>query len=184
MNKSSLIPGLFDEHLEFVAIGKDLGVVYRGMAMPFSSVPENIKDQLRVELSNDSEAQQALDKWGLVDHDDRLRQFTWCRYGGSDLTPDLKQDGTLNPDYHECGSRGECPFENIICKNPYGITAREREILVMIAKGLAQKVIAAELGIVEATVSKARKSLFDKTGTASSVQLAQFAFNHKYICHD
>lgn len=175
------MPGLLDDHAEIVAVGKELKVIYRGMGIPFQAVPEALKNVLRDELEKDPKAQLALIEWGFEDPEGMLERFAWCRYGGSDFNPDVHQDGTLTPDYHECGNRGQCPFEGTVCLNPFKITSREREILILIAQGIPQKNIASELGIQETTVAKARRSLFEKTGSQSSVDLTRFALKHNYI---
>jgi hypothetical protein len=36
-------------------------------------------------------------------------------FGGFDLTADFKDGKLSDANYHECGFRGECPMEGIVC---------------------------------------------------------------------
>jgi len=181
---NALIPGLFDDHLEMVAIDEDLKVVFRGMSIPFEDLPEAILAKIRSELNLDIEARMALKEWGLKDEAETLKQFAWCRFGGVDLSPDLTSCGKLTPDYHECGKRGTCPFEGKICVNKFNFTRREEEVLKLIALGYPEKLIAVDLGIAQVTVAKFRKSLFIKTNSISSVDLTRFAIKNNFISQE
>ena len=55
------------------------------------------------------------------------------------------------------------------------LTPREREILVLICKGMPSKAIAHQLGISPKTVEYHRANLLQKTGAGSSTQLVQLA---------
>lgn len=60
--------------------------------------------------------------------------------------------------------------------DPCAITAREREVLQLIAEGLDTKVIADRLSISPKTVLAHRESLMRKLGMDSTVLLARYAF--------
>ena len=59
-----------------------------------------------------------------------------------------------------------------------GLTSRENEILRLIAKGLSNKLIARELGIVEGTVKVHVKHLLRKLSLRSRVEAAVWAVEH------
>ncbi len=59
-----------------------------------------------------------------------------------------------------------------------GITPREREVLVLVAQGLANKVVAAELGISRRTVEGHLRHLFEKLGVSSRSGLVRYALRH------
>jgi len=61
------------------------------------------------------------------------------------------------------------------------LTAREREILKLIAKEYTNKQIAEELFISERTVETHRKNIFRKTGTNNLVGLIKFAYANNLI---
>ncbi|TPW21759.1 MAG: two component LuxR family transcriptional regulator [Elusimicrobia bacterium] len=57
-----------------------------------------------------------------------------------------------------------------------GLTARERQVLTLVAEGLSSKEIAAELGIGSRTVETHRERLMDKLDARNSVDLVRSAF--------
>lgn len=61
------------------------------------------------------------------------------------------------------------------------LTAREREILKLIAQEYSNRQIAEELFISERTVETHRKNIFRKTKTGSIVGLIKFAYAHNLI---
>jgi two-component system nitrate/nitrite response regulator NarL len=58
------------------------------------------------------------------------------------------------------------------------LTAREREVIVLIGEGLYSSQIAARLSISEATVSHHLTSIFDKLGLANRFDLVVYAYRH------
>ena len=58
---------------------------------------------------------------------------------------------------------------------PFGLTARELEVLALIATGASNKFIASQLGLSEETVKHHVTNIFEKTGQSSRVELALFA---------
>ncbi|MCA8831136.1 response regulator [Hymenobacter pini] len=64
---------------------------------------------------------------------------------------------------------------------PVELTAREQEILQLIAREYSNQAIAEELFISERTVETHRRNLFTKTNSKSVVGLIQYALRHKLI---
>jgi DNA-binding NarL/FixJ family response regulator len=64
---------------------------------------------------------------------------------------------------------------------PYGLTARENEILEAIASGDSNRDIASRLNISLQTVKHHLTSIFDKTGTSTRLELALFAIHHGLV---
>ncbi len=58
---------------------------------------------------------------------------------------------------------------------PFGLTARELEVLALIATGASNKFIASQLRLSEETVKHHVTNIFEKTGQSSRVELALFA---------
>jgi DNA-binding NarL/FixJ family response regulator len=60
------------------------------------------------------------------------------------------------------------------------LTAREQEVLALLAEGLANKQIARRLGIAEKTVKAHLTSVFQSIGVADRTQAALWARNHGF----
>jgi DNA-binding NarL/FixJ family response regulator len=60
-------------------------------------------------------------------------------------------------------------------KQAFGLTAREREVLVMVAAGSSNREIAREYRVSEETIKHHLTSLFNKVGASNRVELAMVA---------
>jgi DNA-binding NarL/FixJ family response regulator len=76
----------------------------------------------------------------------------------------------LADDLADAVRQGQAPKER-----PYGLTAREREIVAAVGSGDSNRDIATRLNISLQTVKHHLTSIFDKTGTSSRLELALFA---------
>ena len=75
------------------------------------------------------------------------------------------------------GSIGEAA----VVSNPFGLTARELEILRAIVTGETNKAIALRCSISENTVKRHLVHIFDKVGASNRVELALFAQHHQLV---
>ena len=62
--------------------------------------------------------------------------------------------------------------------DPLGVTERERQILVLVARGILSRHIAAELGVSIKTVEKHRSSLMRKLSLPNAAAVTVFAMRH------
>ena len=67
---------------------------------------------------------------------------------------------------------------------PAGLTEREAEVLRLVAAGLSNKEIAAELHLSAKTVSRHLSNIFTKIGVSSRAAATAFAFEHHLAGHD
>ena len=61
---------------------------------------------------------------------------------------------------------------------PFGLTARELQVVNLVGEGCMNREIGARMHISEHTVKHHLSRVFDKTGTSSRVELALFAHHH------
>lgn len=67
--------------------------------------------------------------------------------------------------------------------NTFGLTARELEVVRLIAQGMTNKEIASECSITDETVKRHLKNIFDKVGVWNRLELALFAI-HNHLLTD
>jgi DNA-binding NarL/FixJ family response regulator len=58
------------------------------------------------------------------------------------------------------------------------LTPREEQVVALVAEGLTNRGVAAELGLSEHTIKKYLLRIFDKVGTSSRVELVLYAMSH------
>jgi len=66
-------------------------------------------------------------------------------------------------------------------KNDFDISEREKDVLLLIAKGLSNSEIAEKLFLSKRTVDGHKSRLFEKTGVKNSAMLVMFAIKHGII---
>jgi DNA-binding NarL/FixJ family response regulator len=94
--------------------------------------------------------------------DELIRGIRAAAQGDSPLAPRAAR--TL------IGSRNSAPSNQL--------SDREREVLVLVTRGLANKLIARELGISEKTVKAHLTAIFQRIGVTDRVQAAMWARDH------
>lgn len=66
-------------------------------------------------------------------------------------------------------------------RTAHGLTARELEVLVLVARGRSNKEIAAELVISDRTVARHVSNIFTKLGVSTRTAASAFAFKHDLV---
>jgi len=74
--------------------------------------------------------------------------------------------------------RPAAPSSRAAEKSPFGLTVRERELVVLVAAGCSNKVIAQKCSLSEDTVKHHLSSIYDKTGVSTRLELALFALQN------
>ena len=151
---------------------KDLHMVILDLAMPGGSGMEVLR-RMRAEGDNrpviiltaaidDFSLREAvgLEVEGIVMKNNDPAWLLDClaavRDGGRWIDPDLKERAA------DLGKQGRFP----------ALSPRERKLVVLVARGLRNREIAAELGITEGTVKVYLHGIFEKLGVASRTELA------------
>jgi two-component system uhpT operon response regulator UhpA len=63
------------------------------------------------------------------------------------------------------------------------LTAREKEVFLLLAKGKLVKDVAKELNIMPKTAHSHRRNIFEKLKCTRSFELTQLALRHNLIAH-
>jgi DNA-binding NarL/FixJ family response regulator len=93
----------------------------------------------------------------------------------------LRGDTVLHPSVAGKVARVHGPASPSDAEEVGELTPREIEVLALLARGLANKEIAAELGVAESTVKTHLSSLFRKLGAADRVQAVTEGMRRGYL---
>lgn len=184
--KSAILPaGLEDDSLELYVYNKELKATFNGRKVLFIELPETIKEIFEVEMIADRVAFKSLQvDMQIFESNEMLIQYTKCNYGGHDYKADLN-NGETSREYWDCGRRGTCLSEGKVCKLPSGnfgtLTPREFQITVMVANGLPDKLIAADLDISVNTIRTHLENIRRKIGAYNRTDITKFAIKNKLI---
>lgn len=151
-----------------------------GRVTEFEYWPDELKYTIWKYISPDQQKLRALIYLAGPDRDRIIKQYLICLYGGFDNHADMVNGELLQQEYWACPKRGTCRHEGIICsklRTDTGayLTAREIEVLKLIASGMLDKEIADHLGISVNTVPMHTKNLRIKTGLFRKADLTRFA---------
>jgi len=87
--------------------------------------------------------------------------------------PDVAAVTALEQSFTAAGSAARC--------KPHGLTERELQVLRLVAKGCANKMIARELSVSEKTVDRHVSNIFAKISVASRAAATAFAYEHHLL---
>lgn len=109
-----------------------------------------------------------------------------CRALGDDDTAEMEL-GAARDALHELGAAPEIArleklsLPAVKDAAPGGLTARELEVLVLVAAGKTNRSIAGELVISEKTVDRHVSNIFTKLGLSSRAAATAYAYEHKLV---
>lgn len=174
-------PALTTKSVEILVHDGELFAISEGRTYKWTEIPKRIRESLRIDLHKNP---QALELLRHYPSDERLRIYTKCKFGGFEATPDIDEEGNVNGEHWNCQC-SDCPLRKIFratleVANGY-LTEREIEIAKLIASGYFGKEITARLHICESTLNSHKRSIFQKVGVASSVELTKWAYQINLI---
>ncbi len=172
--------GLEDSSLEIYTYKDELRVLYKGKAISFSKLPKEIIAIFRNDLEQNNEARKSLRlDFKIKDQKGQLVQYVKCRYGGFDFTPDLTNDGKINPEAWDCGRKHACCGYGKICpavEGPHGkITPGELRVMRLVCDGHSDKLIADKLNISINTELKHMNNIRHKLNVYSRQEIVIFS---------
>ncbi|MDC7994434.1 hypothetical protein [Altibacter sp. HG106] len=151
-----------------------LSIIDRGRVKPFSQAPISVIEKLRSQISLDIEAQNVLREMHPWDASNRIEQFAWCRYGGLDFKPDIKDGEFQEGEFHSCPNRGKCKGEGILCKLPVFGGRRLTGKMVVLMQHLSgtdtNEVIAEKMDMAMGSFHLLKKKLYEALGGIQTKQ--------------
>ncbi|MBN2747422.1 MAG: hypothetical protein JXR34_11910 [Bacteroidales bacterium] len=152
--------------------------------LEFENFPYSIVKKFNDSLQADKKAQLGLELMKTPE-DFKLEQYAICLHGGLDDMPDIDENGETTFEFFDCGKRGHCPGEGLVCKNmlcQFGtLSPRLIQYLSYTPKDMHDKDIADEMGVKLTTISTFRKRSQDAIGVNSKAALAAFAIQKNLI---
>jgi DNA-binding NarL/FixJ family response regulator len=83
--------------------------------------------------------------------------------------------------FERLGARPDLDRLHVTAKKRHGLTARESEVLRLVAAGKTNRDIAVELVISEHTVARHLQNIFAKLGLSARAAATAFAFEHGLV---
>jgi DNA-binding CsgD family transcriptional regulator len=181
MTNIQIPSGLLDENIELFSASGKMMSIHSGQVKSLFDLPKSFLQVLKTEMQSSLSIVTALKLAGYKTKNAQLEKFSDCRFGGFDLTADFKDGKLSDAEYHECGYRGECPMEGIVCgffkHQGQIITPFEIEMIKLLATEDTLPVIAEKLRVSMNNFEVKKKLLFGKLGVLSRARLVA-------VCYD
>lgn len=174
--------GLLDCNIELFNKDWEPMAIHQGQVKPLFDLPEEFLEIIESDLNKNVSAKLALMLSGFTDRESQVKKYVACRLGGLDNSPDILC-GKMElgkSEYHECGFRGECPMEGIVCGtlviNDRVITPFEIRMIQQLATEKTLPVIAEALKISINNFESRKKILFEKLKVLSRARMVAVAY--------
>lgn len=181
MTNIQIPSGLIDENIEMFSTQGKIMATHCGSVKSLFDLPIDFIKILNDAMHASPSTVKALKVAGFKSKNQQLEKFAECRFGGFDMTADFKNGKFSEAEYHDCGYRGECPMEGIVCGffkvNGQIVTPFEIEIIKLLATEDTLPVIAEKLKVCMNTFEAKKKILFEKLGVLSRARLVA-------VCYD
>lgn len=167
--------GLIDENIELFSVDGKIMATHDGHVKALFSLPNEFLQKLKFEMYQTPSITKALTLVGYKTEKAQLEKFAECKFGGFDLTADYKDGNFSESEYHECGYRGICPMEGIVCGffkvNGQIITPFEIQMIKLLATEDTLPVIAEKLQVSMNNFESKKQTLFKKMSVLSRTKL-------------
>jgi len=113
----------------------------------------------------------------------RLLRATACERVGDDVTAELEREAALKS-LESLGAHADLAAMRKVgepATSPGGLSSREIEVIELVAKGMTNKQIAADLVISEKTVARHISNIFTKIGVGSRSAATAWAFKQGLV---
>lgn len=181
MTNIQIPSGLIDENIELFSTNGKMMATHQGNVKSIFDLPKSFLDILENEMQSAPSIVLALSLSGLKTQKEQLEKFAECRFGGFDFIADFKEGKLSEAEYHECGFRGNCPMEGIVCNffkvNGQIITPFEIKMIQLLATEDTLPVIAEKLQVSINTFEVKKQWLFQKLRVLSRARLVA-------VCYD
>lgn len=181
MTKIRIPSGLIDENIELFSNNGKMMATHLGSVKSIFDLPKDFLDVLKNEMYSVPSIVLALSLAGMKTEKDQLEKFAECRFGGFDFIADFKNGKLSEAEYHECGFRGNCPMEGIVCRffkvDGQIITPFEIQMIHLLATEDTLPVIAEKLEVSINTFEVKKQWLFKKLRVLSRARMVA-------VCYD
>lgn len=181
MTKIQIPSGLIDENIELFSADGRMMATHSGTVKTLFDLPADFLEKLKAEMTAVPSVVKALKLAGFKNEKQQIEKFAECKYGGFDLTADFKDGQFSESEYHECGFRGTCPMEGVVCGffkvNGQIITPFEIQMIKHLASEDTLPVIAEKLDISMNTFETRKQILFKKMNVLSRPKLVSRGYD-------
>lgn len=181
MTNIQIPSGLIDENIELFSTNGKMMATHLGSVKSIFDLPQDFLKILRDEMNSSPSTVLALSLAGFKTVSSQLEKFAECRFGGFDFIADFKEGKLSEAEYHECGFRGNCPMEGVVCGffkvRGEIITPFEIKMIHLLATEDTLPVIAEKLQVCMNTFEVKKKWLFEKLRVLSRPRLVA-------VCYD
>ncbi|MBC5835783.1 hypothetical protein G6N05_05235 [Flavobacterium sp. F372] len=180
MTNIQIPSGLLDNNVELFSHNGEAMATHEGRVKFLFELPIHILDTIQADLEDNPSAGLALELAGYTSKAEKLNKYTTCRFGSFDTAPDFKDGQLANSEHFNCGYRGSCPMEGVVCGsiliNGRTISPFEVRMIEMLATERTLLVIAEDLKISMNTFETRKKVLYQKLKVLSRPKLVAVAY--------
>lgn len=185
MTNIQIPSGLLDSNVELFSHQGEPMATHEGKVKFLFDLPLDFINAIEADLKANPTAEIALELAGYESRASKIKKYTVCRFGNFDNAPDFKDGELVNSEYYNCGHRGTCPMEGVVCGNLWVngrvISPFEIRIIQELATEKTLPVVAESLSISINTLETRKKIVFEKLKVLSRTRLIAVAYEKGII---